>query len=352
MGAMGKIAPRFSIPDEWAKGQCPVCESTSLQVLHLSNVADQIACLQCGLSFEVEAGVSHPRIRPKKVPPRLGHKSELAANTWLTAQELKALARQAAAASPSRPSVSQVTPPEESSPVQVPLAPRIPASPSTQPVEEVVERAKKLYALGNSPSQIKTILEGSRTAPEAVMAAMGIVAQLDQRKRQSSQRAVWLGMGAVAVLLLALIGGAAVMALFSPSPPTATPQFNVQSTSAPGNGLALPGLPGVLPEGAVETVAAQPTTAVQRGVGPGISKCPVTPRAAAELFGGNADDWSQSQELGGSWVMFATGLAATVKVPANMSAGYFSTDGGLQMLTVLGPATLSNIGFVTISCEQ
>lgn len=289
------------------------------------------------------------RIRPKKLPPRLGHKSELAANTWLTAMELKALARQVME-TPGMP------PPPTAPIIQVPLAPTLRVSPSIPSIEEVIERAKKLYALGNPPSQIKTILAGSRAAPEAVAAAMAEVTRFDRQKRQSSQRAVGWVMGVFGLVLVVLVGGGALMALRPASQsPIATARFNSPPTSAPGNGFSLPSLPdlsAILPNGAAATVAAQPTTAVQRGVGPGISKCPGTPRAAAELFGGEAEDWSQSPEFGGSWVLIAKGPAVTVQVPSNMSAGYFVLDNGLQMLSVLGPATLSNINFVTISCEQ
>ena len=352
---LGKAAPRFNIPDEWTKSRCPVCQSTPLQVLHLSHSPEQLACGQCGLTFEVEMGGARNsvRIRPKKVPPRLGSKSDLAANTWLTPAELRALTQQVAPSLPVSPS------PPAAPFVQVPVVPAVPASVSSS-AEDVVERAKKLYALSNPPSQIKAILEGSRATPEAVEAAMTEVIRLDQNRRRSSRASVWLMMGGVALCVAILVGAGIMLNSLRPASPssssTVTAGFAIQPTSLPsGGGLSLPGLPdlpGLLPDGAVETVVAQPTTGVQRGVGPGISKCPVTPRGAAELFGGEADDWSQSPEMGGSWMMFASGPAMTIQVPSNMSAGYFSTESGLQMLNVLGPATLSNISFVTISCEQ
>lgn len=322
---MSKIKSRFAIPDEWAKGRCPVCNATPMQVVHTPDAPDQIVCGQCGLACEAEEGGS--RIRPKKVPSQLGHRGQLAANMWMTVNELRALASQSAKQT------------EAASPVDP---------------EETVERAKKLYALGNSVSQIKTILENSKATPDQVEAALAEVTRLDRKKRERNQSSMWL-MGSVGTVFFILIAGVAAVLVVRPElqPPTATPR-----PTSPVSGQSLPGLPSLpnlpftVPTDAVATVMAQPTTGVQRGVGPQASNCPATPIGAAQLFGGKPDYWSENNDFGKAWVMIATGDPLTISVPANMSAGYIRMGEGLEMISVVGPATLTNVNFVTISCEQ
>ncbi|MBI3241563.1 MAG: hypothetical protein HYZ49_04635 [Chloroflexi bacterium] len=271
------------------------------------------------------------RIRPKQVPASLGHRGQLAANMWVTVDELRALAHQTPQA---------VQPTEAATP------------------ESVIRQARKLYALGNSVRQIKTILEESKATPDQIEAALAEVRQLDRRKRESNQRSLWLMGSAGAMFFLLLAGVAAVVVLrpeLRPSPATLRP-------GAPANGqppaaTAAPGfpnlnLPSVIPTDALATVAAQPTTGVQQGVGPEASKCPVTPVSAARLFGGEPDYWSENNDFGRAWVMLAASAPLTIRVPANMSAGYMRINEGLEMISVVGPATLTNVNFVTISCEQ
>ncbi len=325
---MSKIKPRFTIPDEWGKGRCPVCNATPMQVVHSPDAPDQIVCSHCGLACEAEEG--GPRIRPKKVPSELGHRGQLAANMWITASELRALARQSAKPAKQAEAVAPVE------------------------ADETIERAKKLYALGNSIIQIKTILEDSKATPEQVEAALAEVTRLDRKKRENNQRSMWL-MGSVGAAFFLLIAGVAAVLVVRPElqPPTATPR-----PTSPVSGQPLPGLPGLpnlpftVPTDAVATVMAQPTTGVQRGVGPQASKCPATPIGAAQLFGGKPDYWSENNDFGKAWVMIATSDPLTISVPANMSAGYIRMGEGLEMISVVGPATLTNVNFVTISCEQ
>lgn len=322
---MSKIKPRFTIPDAWAKGRCPVCNATPMQVVHSPDAPDQIVCGQCGLASEAEEGGS--RIRPKKVPSELGHRGQLAANMWIAVNELRALARQSA--KPAKPA-------EAPAPVEV---------------DDTVEQAKKLYALGNSLSQIKTILEGSKATPEQVEAALAEVTRLDRKKRERNQSSIWL-IGSVGTAFFILVAGVAAVLVVRPElqPPTATPR-----PTSPVSGQPLPGLPNLpftVPTDAVATVMAQPTTGVQRGVGPQASQCPATPIGAAQLFGGAPDYWSENNDYGKAWVMIATGDPLTISVPANMSAGYIRMGQGLEMISVVGPATLTNVNFVTISCEQ
>ncbi len=321
---MSKIKPRLTIPDKWAKSRCPVCGTTPMQIVHAPAAPDQIVCSRCGLACEAEDG--GPRIRPKVVPAEFGHRGQLAANMWITADELRALARQ---------SLKPVQQTEAVAP-------------------EVVEQAKKLYALGNSVSQIKIILEESKASPDQVEAALAEVTRLDREKRQSNQRSLWL-IGSASAIFFFLIAGVTAVLVVRPElrPPTAAPRPTNPVSGQPLPGLPnLPNLPISIPTGAVATVIARPTTGVQQGVGPQASKCPVTPIGAAHLFGGQPEYWSENNDYGKAWVMIATGEPLTISVPDNMSVGYLRMGEGLEMISVVGPATLTNVNFVTISCEQ
>ncbi len=48
--------------------------------------------------------------------------------------------------------------------------------------------------------------------------------------------------------------------------------------------------------------------------------------------------------------MVNTGPPVTIRVPQNMVAGYMKMD-SMDMITVHGPATITNLNFVVITCE-
>ncbi len=147
-------------------------------------------------------------------------------------------------------------------------------------------------------------------------------------------------------------------------PPTATPQ-PATATALAATALSVgataaaeatanhveDGVPdwikALVPEGI--TVVGVPTPAVEPA-GPPNADCPFTAELAAALFGGAAADWSYDSENDG-WFMTVLGPPVTVRVPLNMSAGYLVVGETFEFRNAHGPATISNINFVAISCE-
>ncbi|MCC7359905.1 MAG: hypothetical protein IT317_10530 [Anaerolineales bacterium] len=97
------------------------------------------------------------------------------------------------------------------------------------------------------------------------------------------------------------------------------------------------------------TVVGVPTPAVHAS-GPPRSNCPLTAELAAALFGGTAANWSYDSENNG-WFMTLIDTPTSVRVPANMSAGYLVLGETFEFRNVHGPATLDNINFIAISCD-
>ena len=79
------------------------------------------------------------------------------------------------------------------------------------------------------------------------------------------------------------------------------------------------------------------------------SRCPTTSNEAADLFGGQASDWTYKADAGG-WLMTAI-TPKTITVPAGMMAGYLQFgSGGANMNQVNGPAKIQNVNFIAITC--
>ncbi|MBI2977146.1 MAG: hypothetical protein HYY33_09360 [Chloroflexi bacterium] len=289
---MSKIAPRFSIPDEWAAGRCPACGARALQIAHLPSAPDQVTCEQCGFSCEVEENGT--RIRPSKLPPQFDSVRHLAVFQWLAVSELRALAARAAA----------------------PAAEAVPTTEAT----DWIARAEKLYQLGNSLKQINSALANAGATPPQAKAAMARVIEIDQEKRKRNSRSVML-MGSaalIALLILAAVGSVVVIRpRWLPSAPTQSGSPLV-STAARSTAVLPLLLRTLIPPGI--TVLDSPTPSARLGSGPAASKCPATPLQAAQLFGGDLSTWSKDEQTGG-WMMI-----------------------------VDGPATIDNANFVAVSC--
>ncbi len=84
--------------------------------------------------------------------------------------------------------------------------------------------------------------------------------------------------------------------------------------------------------------------------GPPKSACPATAAEASVLFGGPADSWSFSRQLQG-WIFILADNPTSIRIPANMTAGYLVLGDSLTMLSAVGPVTIHNVNFVAVSCE-
>ena len=147
-------------------------------------------------------------------------------------------------------------------------------------------------------------------------------------------------------------------------PPTATPEPAVATAQAATAQVVVAtaaakstaehvedGVPdwikALVPDGI--TVVGVPTPAIEEA-GPPQSECPFTSELAAALFGGRAENWSYDSENNG-WYATVFNTPLTVRVPANMSAGYLVLGETFEFRNVHGPATVSNINFIAISCD-
>ena len=130
-------------------------------------------------------------------------------------------------------------------------------------------------------------------------------------------------------------------------PPTATLDPAAKATLA----AARSGLPDwvstLVPDSL--TVLNVPTPSLDT-TGPPNSACPVTPDNAASLFGGKRQYWSYDKTNVG-WVLIVAGSPISLRLPANMSAGYLVIGATLEMRSVQGPATIHNVNFAAISCR-
>ena len=98
------------------------------------------------------------------------------------------------------------------------------------------------------------------------------------------------------------------------------------------------------------TVLNVPTPSIDT-TGPQTSPCPLTSDQASALFGGPSASWSYNHSNQG-WILILAANPISVRVPANMLAGYLVIGDTLEMRSVQGPATVHNVNFVAISCIQ
>jgi hypothetical protein len=80
-----------------------------------------------------------------------------------------------------------------------------------------------------------------------------------------------------------------------------------------------------------------------------VVNCPRDKLAAANLFGGPANDWTLNSELHG-WI-FISKTTSTIHLPAGMSAGFLVITESMEMKSTLGPATITNVNMIAVSCE-
>jgi hypothetical protein len=96
------------------------------------------------------------------------------------------------------------------------------------------------------------------------------------------------------------------------------------------------------------TVINVPTPSLDTN-GPPTSPCPTTADQASALFGGQAANWTYNRSQQG-WIFILANSPTSIRVPANMSAGYLALGETLEMRSVLGPATIHNVNFAAVSC--
>ena len=356
-GSSDVTRPLFTIPDTWAmQTQCPLCDHKPMQAAHSPNAPDEMVCPQCGLSFEIEHGGS--RIRLKDLPAQLRPLRDFLSDQWMTMKEVSELIERKPSPPPQRSAAAlAASAPANVQPVTQNPTPES-ASPS-EPIsnEELLDRARKLIALGNSPAKVRSIFDEAKFPIEQVETVMAGIVAADRKQRESASRGMWM-MGSAAGLALLVFIGLGAYIIRSPqfqrptnTPAPTRPPFSIDPAKilAPFiSGGANPGS-APLPQNVLPNSGA-PTAAAQQGSGPAASKCPTSPAEAAALFGGKANEWKPAEGFQGSWV-FISPTATTIRIPAKMTGGYVRGGSTIDMIAVNGPATLTNVNFATVTCE-
>lgn len=238
------------IPDKWAeKGHCPICSNLSLHVIHHPDVADHLSCVTCGCAFELEA--DGPHIWLLRIGPEYQTTLMQAEGIWISMIELRRLVMSQPAISVPAPEIIPINVSEkETTPATSAVSNHFPSLSQTSDVEilsqdEVERRAIALAELGNSTSEIKTVLSGSGIPDSQVSSALNEVATRKVKKKSPLP----LALAVTIIVITACLGAAAIylprinlLSLVAPFSPQLTavayPQRNVQTTPIPsGTGL-------------------------------------------------------------------------------------------------------------------
>lgn len=390
------------IPEKWAAGgHCPLCNHTPLQ-LRPTLEADQLACARCGVAFEMEDG--GPQIRVMALPPAASGQAD---GAWRTPKETREWVRALTHTQPHpdpKPAPAEaaplppVSPPPAAPVTEIPTAPAPPEPAITLPAE-ALDRAHRLFELGQTPAQIQVVLERAETwTREQIQSVMEELLRWDTQRKARQRRALLIAFSAIAGLTLIFV---VAIVLLMPSPGAAAPGGQVgvtgngapaaasgqtepgsqpgdtasgpslwqqvtdwvasggrssagSSSSAPAsgggnNGEQMPAALQTLAPPGVRVVEA-PTPEIRRGDGPASSTCPASKEEAALLFGGQPDQWQAAENVQG-WMLFSTSGPVTVRVPANMTLGYLEIGESLSIRDIPGPATVTNVYLGAVSCE-
>jgi hypothetical protein len=314
---MNEIKARETIPVAWAEnGRCPLCSAPKMQVQKHSGGADQLRCSACELAFEVESGGT--RMRITNFPDKVGAFRNTVSERWITAAELRLLTQQI---SPS---------PGVPIPVQ-----KLTRSKVTPP-DEMVIRARKLRNLGNSPAQIQAILSQTETDPDRIQAAMQVASQMERQDQIRQRKRLRVSMFVIGAIVVICVGAGTVLQkmVFSKQTGAVSP---LQETLVPDLAKILN-----LSTPVVQYNTMPPGSSSEKG-------CPHTAKEASALFGGQEEKWSSPPRSNG-WVMINTSEGSTIYTPSGMTAAYLQLGSNVVLVEVLGPATLSNVYYIAISC--
>lgn len=231
---------------------------------------------------------------------------------------------------------------------------------------KLVSRAQNLYELGNSPSKTKQILTDlHQYSDKQINIAIQDIENKEKKKNKSRLIMLYVIAG---ILISICVISAGIMMFLSSSVLSKTGQisqfYDQAATKVVGMGTEYP----AIPPGGVQTVAplnvyllnvptpmieiyetqpGQPNSSGQVNNPVGRTACPTNDEEAALLFGGTKENWKMQQ---GHWLLTANN-GATVFIPEGMSGGYLIVGSALEMKSILGPARVSNIYMIIITCE-
>lgn len=314
-------APRDHIPDEWARrGPCPICSTpNTLEVKHLPEVPDQFVCDECGTAFEIQSKGS--KIRVMVMSEALKPAWMEIVNRWMDPPEIQKLFKRYTSAQ-----LDELSDEEQMIIFEPELTDR-----------EVMYQALELQRLGNDHETIKLLLLQAGATPQQAAGAVNRIKKTAEKESRKRSCFLW-AMGGAAILVLGLILGVLWITSTSSANQTASEtQVNSNSLFSQFDlGEVMTELMGIPTPQVIQT-------------GPGSSNCPITAAQAAALFGGEESFWTKERGVS-AWGMMNTGAPISVRIPANMFAGYMKMD-SMDMISIQGPATINNINFIIISCE-
>jgi hypothetical protein len=219
------------LPDSWGKqAACPSCGHHGLEIAHSEGLPDHMACIQCGIRFEMEDG--GPHIHMIRTPDALTGIRAPGEQGWISIEQLHEMLHRAHEPQPT----PQQAPPDLQAMEQPPPPPGAAAStdiPATKPASEkalpdetpaeeisvstpeeaIIARARKLADLGNRPERIRSILERSGATPEQVQTALQAAAQVQREKKTGLGAGVWIVLGIVFVIVVLAAGTLVVRTL-------------------------------------------------------------------------------------------------------------------------------------------
>ncbi|MEW6502532.1 MAG: hypothetical protein AB1457_01055 [Chloroflexota bacterium] len=192
---------------------------------------------------------------------------------------------------------------------------------SLEPPQRAVDQARKLIELGNTPAEVRQILEKDpRLNPIQIDRIMEIIEQ--PARTRSLERIL---------TLIAVIMGLVVIGLLIY--PTGVFERALIAVNGLINGERL------------ELIPPPPTVTQYARQGRSFG-CPPTQQGAAALFGGKADHWHFD---GKNWI-YTDLKGIRVYVPEGLSARYSYVTPILEIKSVEGPAVIDPIMAVSIDC--
>ena len=203
---------------------------------------------------------------------------------------------------------------------------------------EVSRTVESLHGLGNTPAQILAILEENEPDPQRIEATREAVNRLERTLRELQVRRLRSSLILAGTILILVIGVGIVLSGKFQGASNAT-------GSSPKTLVTLDPVKVLL----LDAPLIEPSSIPEGTASGKVSGCPNSPAEAAAMFGGQVDKWSSPSSSG--WVMLTTSQATTIFVPKNMSAGYLQFRNQLSLTQVDGPATLTDIFYVVISCR-
>jgi hypothetical protein len=319
------LSSKWEIPDSWAKnGHCPGCGAAQLKVTHLPDLPDYLSCTKCEIAFEVENEGRY--IRLKYIPDALEFVDALFNHQWVEASKLAAIINEKRPPTPEKKTNSLELFSEE----------------------EVWSRALRMYRMGNKPKMIQLMLIQSGMTQEQTDEIFVKLKKIAEQDAQRQNQKFWTVAG---ISLFFIVLAACSGIYMSGKLPillgkiTVTPLPTVVDQPS-----TISKLLNLVPNNAKPGLGNLPDTKVDNNKGPGKAACPATPEAAAELFGGSPSIWRWDTSQLPSWQMISTGSSVNVSVPEGMVAGYLDNK-SFQMQSVNGPATISNVNFLVITCD-